>query len=181
MKTEHLVIFLGALLLLTASLPLSKSFLSIEFIIALDLLLVIGFYLFLLRFGKKHFKKDFKKYALFFSLWLIIVQGAIFSILFLDPLKIGVELFLGVLMALLLVSIVFRFLLGKKEVIGTILLSDSESAAVKVDFDLFAGLNEGKYVVKANQKYKKGKRVRVALKRKRLKKTPHKIIGKAKE
>lgn len=179
MRVEATVIFLGVLLVLMASLPIWKLFFSIEILTALDLLLIIFFYLFFFSRAKKLLGKDFNRYLLFFSLWLAIVQFAVFSIFLFKPMEINIGFFIAIVAALLVLSLFSRFALGKNEVEGMVLLSDSESATVEIGFDLFAGLNYGKYFVKADKKYPKGEKVRVALKRKFLRKVPERIIGKA--
>ncbi|MCX6801500.1 MAG: hypothetical protein NT067_00145 [Candidatus Diapherotrites archaeon] len=180
-KAEQAVLIAGLVLVLVASLPLWKAILPVEGLLATDALLVAVFFAFFLSKAKSFFRKDWKKYFIFFSLLLLIVEAATFIIIFLNPLEAGIELFIGIVLALLAVSVGGRIFLGKKEVEGTVLLSDSGSATVEITFDLFAGLNTGKYFVKADKKYAKGEKVKVALKSKWFKKVPDRIVGKAKE
>lgn len=179
MKVEHTVIAFGLMLILMASLPVWKVYAPVEGLAVLDLVLVAAFYLFLLKQGRKAFGKDFKRYFVFFSLWLFIIQFAVFFLLLSDPLVAGVEVFIVLVFALLALSLVTRFVFGKNQVEGKILLSDSDSAAVKLEFNLFAGINSGRYVVKAGKKYGKGEKVMVALKRKHLRKIPDRVVGRA--
>ncbi|MFH1234786.1 MAG: DUF2101 family protein [Candidatus Diapherotrites archaeon] len=178
-KAEQAVLIIGLIMVLVASLPLWKAVLPIEVLLAADALLIAVFFWFFLLKAKDFFGKDWKKYFLFFSLLLLIVEAATFIIVFLNPLETGIELFIGVVLTLLAVSVCGRIFLGKKEAGGTVLLSDSESATVEIGFDLFAGLNTGKYFVKAGKKYAKGEKVKVALKSRWFRKTPDRIIGKA--
>lgn len=180
-KAEQAVLIIGLIMVLVASLPLWKAILPLEGLLVADALLVAVFFWFFLGKAKGFFGKDWKKYFLFFSLLLLVVEAATFIIIFLNPLETGIELFIGVVLALLAVSVGGRIFLGKKETEGTVLLSDAESAAVEIGFDLFAGLNTGKYFVKADKKYAKGEKVKVALKSKWFKKVPDRIAGKAKE
>ncbi|MEM0360183.1 MAG: DUF2101 family protein [Candidatus Diapherotrites archaeon] len=180
-KTEQGVLLVGFLLVLIAALPVLKSTISIEALLVTDLVLTAIFFAFFILKAKHFFKKDWKRHFIFFSILLIVIEAATFSILFLNPLETGITLFMGIVLALLSVSVFGRIFLGKKETEGIVLLSDSDSATVEISFDLFAGLNTGKYFVKADKKYAKGEKVRVALKRQWFKKTPDCIIGKAKQ
>jgi len=179
LKKEHAVLLLGALLILMAALPVAKLAYSIEVLLFLDTLLIVLFFGFFQSKLSRTFGKDKKRYFIFFSLWLVVIQFAFYAIAFSNPLEAGLELFAIILVLLVLLTLVARFVLGKKEVEGTVLLSDSESATVEIDFDLFAGLNAGKYFVNAGKKFKKGEKVRVSLKRKLFRKLPDGITGKA--
>jgi len=179
LKKEHSVILLGALLILMAALPIAKLAYSIEVLLFLNTLLIVLFFGFFFSKLSQTFGKDRKRHFIFFSLWLVVVQFAFYAIAFSNPLEAGLELFVIVLVLLALLALVSRFVLGKKEVEGKILLSDAESATVEIDFDLFAGLNAGKYFVSTGKKFKKGDLVRVSLKRKHFRKLPNRIIDKA--
>lgn len=180
-KTETAVICLGVLLVSMAGLAALKIALSAVVLAIADILLVGLFLFFLFGPARTCFKEDYRRYLLFFSLWLIIVQLAFFSVVLFNPLDIGPWLFVGLVTALVLLSALFRLVLGKNVVVGKIVLSDSDNAAVEFNFDLFAGLNSGKYVVQADKKYKKGELVRVKLKRKLFRKVPSRITGKNRE
>ena len=180
MKAERAVILLGLLIIVMASLPIWKAFVLVEGILAADALLLAVFFWFFFKRTRKAFKRDFKRYLLFFSLWAVIVQFAVFSMLFLDPLETGVGLFVAVVLALVLLSVFFRLVLGKSEVIGKVLVSDSENAVVELEFNLFAGINSGKYAVSTQKKHRKGEKVRVAVKKKLFRKVPDRIAGRAK-
>lgn len=180
-KTETAVISLGVLLVLMAALSALRIVANSSLLITADLLLAAVFFSVLHWPARQSFKRDYKRYLLFFSLWFVIVQLAFFSVLLFNPLEIGPWLFVGLVVALVALSASFRLVLGKNIVEGKVILSDSENAAVELGFDLFAGLNSGKYVVQANKKYKNGELVRVALKRKFFRKVPARIIGKSKK
>jgi len=181
MKREKIIIFIGVLLILMAGLPILKPVVSVESLAVTEVLLIALFFLFFYRFGKTAFGRDFSKHLIFFSVWMLIVESAAVFILFFDPLGSGLMVFLTLVLALIFASAAFRFAFGKKGVTGEILFSEKDSAAVKIQFELFAGLNSGKYVVKADKKYKKGEIVRVELERKWFKKVPSYISGKAKK
>jgi len=180
MEAERAVILLGIAIIVMASLPMWTVFAPVEGVLAIDVLLIACFYWFFFKRAGKAFKRDFRRYLLFFSLWAAIVQLAVFSMLFLDPFSTGVEFFVVIVLALVLLSVFFRMVLGKSEVVGTVLVSDSENAAVKLEFNLFAGISSGKYAVSTQKKYRKGENVRVALKKRLFRKIPDHIAGKAK-
>ena len=178
-KREQSIMLVGVLLIAAAALPVMRMAFPLEIIAAFDALVVVLFALVLFRIVRACFGREWKKYAVFFSSWMLIVQAAIIGLVFFDPLKMGLELFVAAVVALVALSLGFRFVFGKKETEGIVLLSDSGGAGVKIEFDLFAGLNAGKYVVGAGRKYGKGEKVRIALKRKMFRKAPDRIIGKA--
>ena len=180
-KTETAVISLGVLLVLMAALSTLKIAVNAGTLVLADLLLAAAFLSFLHWPARQSFRRDYKRYLLFFSLWFVIVQLAFFTVLLFNPLEIGPWLFVGLVVALVALSASFRLVLGKNIVEGKVILSDSESAAVELGFDLFAGLNSGKYVVQTSKKYKKGELVRVALKRKFFRRVPAQIVGKSKK
>ncbi len=180
LKKEHTVLLLGALLILMAALPVAKLAYSVEILLFLDALLIVLFFGFFLSKLSLAFGKDRKRHFIFFSLWLVVIQFAFYAITFSNPLEAGMELFVMVLALLAMLALAARFVLGKKEVEGKVLLSDADSATVEIDFDLFAGLNSGKYFVSSGKKFKKGDLVRVSLKRKLFRKLPDLILGKTK-
>ncbi|GEM_PF-2963636 len=66
---------------------------------------------------------------------------------------------LSVIIAFIIIRTAFR----KKTVEGKVTIADKDKAVVKIDYDIFAGIKAGEYIVK-NNKAKKGDKVIVKLK-----------------
>ena len=92
--------------------------------------------------------------------------------------KIGprIDIFLFLILALVIVNVIFRVILGKREVSGIVLLSDEKLAVVEIPFDLFAGITHGKYVVKTTKKLRKNEKVSVLIKHSFFRKIPDRVI-----
>ncbi len=140
------------------------------------------FYLAVLAFGiARVFNKDKTAFAILFGVLFLIIQFSVF-VVFATENMLNVFQSMLVLMASLFGFVFFfRAFIGKRPVVGRVILSDKENAAVEIPFDIFSGIKEGKYVVATNKPYKKGELVEVHVSRKFFKKEPVAVIGKAKE
>ena len=136
---------------------------------------------FLLATAFKEFKKNYsKEFSVHFLIFSLLFFFSLVAPLFLQkisasmfPSLTGISNLIYIICAVLIFFIFFKIFLVKNYVIGEVLLSDKNIAVVKTDFDFFAGLKAGKYVVE-NKGARKGQKVKVLLKRRSGK--PEKII-----
>lgn len=129
---------------------------------ALQAALVIVYLLALFVFVRKHYAKEFWKYALFFVVLAVFVNSA-WIVRFFGAKKATeyTNYFLLIVAAMLVFVLLFRLLLGKRHATGKVLFSEGGTAVVQTDFDLLSFTNAGKYVVKTKKKLKKGQTVKL--------------------
>jgi len=130
----------------------------------------------------RKYRKDFWPYFLMFiALFLLVLfTPFIFQYISIGPSNPGELLRYGTyaIFAILMLLVLSRGLVVKREINGKVMLADKDTAIVEADVDLFAGVRAGKYVVK-NAGAKKGDIVRVSVKKGFFRGAyPYKIIGK---
>jgi uncharacterized membrane protein len=138
--------------------------------------LCIALFFIILYLIKKEFGKGFIRYFIYFIVLLGLVLYVAVSLIEEEKLGPRIDLFLLLILAIVVVNVLFRIVLGKCEVSGTVLLSDEKLAVVELPFDLFAGITAGKYVVETDRKLKKGEKVRVRIKQALFRRIPERVI-----
>lgn len=130
----------------------------------------------------RKYRRDFLPHFLMFLVifLLVLITPFLFQYISITPsnpielLRYGTYAILAILVLLVL----SRGLVVKREIHGKVILADRDTAVVEADVDLFAGVRAGKYVVK-NAGAKKGETVRVSVKKGFFRGAyPYKIIGK---
>lgn len=125
---------------------------------------------------RKEFKKEFKKYFAYFSLLFAIVLYSAYALITVKGPVPNLDIFFILIISIILVNVFFRVVLGKTAIEAKVLLSDSEIAVVEIPFDLFAGINSGRYVVKTDRNLKKGETVNVLIKRRFFNRIPERVL-----
>jgi len=82
----------------------------------------------------------------------------------------SMDLILIILIVFLILLVIMKSIISNKGIKGEVILSDDETAVVKTEYDLMAGLKPGKYAVK-NNKAEKGDKVIVTLSKKPFQKS----------
>jgi uncharacterized membrane protein len=107
--------------------------------------------------------RNHNAYAYFFGGLNLFGAGLAFSRLVVQGFDF---LFAGFFILTFIVFLIgFRVFYRKKSVFGTVLAQDGEWAVVQVSFDLCSGVNTGFYAVKTSKKLKKGREVKMSVKR----------------
>jgi uncharacterized membrane protein len=115
---------------------------------------------------RKDYKSESMQYVALFTVFMLIALLAPFtarSAMSGNPFAAAQYVFYG-LVVLLLGFVTVKYALSRNYVEGKVLLSDGDTAAVLIDFDMMAGIRAGKYVVK-NRGAKKGQKVKVKIKK----------------
>ena len=144
--------------------------------VAYECLCIVLFFI-LLYLIKKEFRGEFIRYFVYFIVLLGLVLYIAVSLIEEEKLGPRIDLFLLLILAIVVVNVLFRVVLGKHEVLGTVLLSDEKLAVVELPFDLFAGITAGKYVVETDRKFKKGEKVRVRIKQALFRRIPERVLS----
>lgn len=129
----------------------------------------------------KNYKRDF---WLYFAIFLILFITVLLAPLAFRAISANagnpaelIKYLTYVIMAFIIVLLLSRVSL-KKDIYGKVVLADRDIAVVDMDFDLIAGVRNGRYAVE-NHGAKKGDSVRVAVKKGFFSGAqPYRIIGK---
>ena len=139
--------------------------------------LCIALFFIFLHLIKKEFGKEFIRYFVYFIVLLGLALYVAVSLIEEEKLGPRIDLFLLLILAIVVVNVLFRIVLGMREVLGTVLLSDEKLAVVELPFDLFAGITAGRYVVETDKKLKKGEKVRVRIKQSLFQRIPERVLS----
>lgn len=114
---------------------------------------------------KKEFPTKTKKYlGVFLSMYaLAVVTPFILTQYTFKLSTMGMELILGSLIVLVIISILFKEMVSRKGVKAEVLLADSETAVIKPEYDFLSGIKPRKYAVENLVSAKKGDRVKVKM------------------
>lgn len=133
-------------------------------------------YLFLMFKELKIFKEDYKAHAVFFGVVLLFILAAsVFPFLELG-IAAAYYAIVVLLAALVAFAVLFMIFFGRKYTQGTVVVSDSDTAVVRTEYDLLALTNSGEFVVKSKGKAKKGSKVRVRVKQGLFRRKPVEIV-----
>ncbi len=133
---------------------------------SLNVLPAAGLALSLYHFGREY-KKEFLSHAIvfaglfLFALYAPWLMKSLAARLSREPLSAARETAVGAVVVLLVFA-VLRTVFRKKTVEGKVIMADKENAVVRIDYDIFAGIKAGEYVVK-NNGARKGDTVTVEL------------------
>lgn len=127
---------------------------------------------------KKHFIKDFYKYALFFSgiyvfaelIWLL---PGVYGLS--DPV-LATKIVLYELAGLVVFIMLFKLVFGVRTIKCRVLASSRDLAVVETDFNLLAFCKAGKYIAEASKKHREGETVSVEMSRGFARQKPYRII-----
>lgn len=173
-SAQGIVLLLEALALVMLLFSLAVSFVefwAFAFLMAV-LSLAYIFVLFSGRLGKRFFGRDFRAHAVFFVFLFCVVQLAWAGrIVFAGNID-AAAVFFAVLLGLVLgFSFLFGARFGKKQVEATVVSVSGKTAIVESDFDFLARSNKAIFRVAAKKGMKKGKKLKLKLKRRLWKTT----------
>ncbi len=152
------------------------SFLADTFLKGASFLAIFAIFAYIALFIKIRRFPRAKLYLAYLSILLTIVLTISFSMQMFRLGKVSFDLFIASILALAITNIMFRVVFGRNTAEGIVLLSDDKLAVVELDFDLFAGIAKGKYVVETPKKLEKGAKVKVSVKQKFFQRVPERVI-----
>ncbi|RLG21592.1 hypothetical protein DRN74_01675 [Candidatus Micrarchaeota archaeon] len=156
----NVIILLQSAVLFAVILAVVASFLSEPFLLLLDMvsLIMLGYGLCLVY---KNWRKEFKTYALLFSVLFFITVA--FPILIISKFINSFNTSL-LLLFLLLFYFILKAYLTPKQLEGIVVMADKERAVVHIDYNILLSLPAGDYVVR-NNGAKKGHKVLLSYKK----------------
>jgi uncharacterized membrane protein len=148
-----------AILLLTLLVPLVGK----SFGVALGVMFGLTFIFILVVLTPREFKEDYLPVGIFFGVIFALVELAWLTALYIPTTSERNNIFILILFVMIFFIILFKLLFSRDYTYGTVLVSDSEHAAVEVKFDIRTGMPGGIYIVETPKKLKKGSRVKVRI------------------
>ena len=123
------------------------------------------------------FRKDRNVFIAFFLFLLLAAQSVFLMNFFKIQLLFASTYLIPFLVFLLILIFFFKMFYSKKFIEARVLLSDEKLAVIETELDLNSLTVSGKFIVKSNKKFKKGRKVKVAVKKGFFSSRPDKIIN----
>lgn len=131
---------------------------------AIELLLAVVFLFVLFAEARKLFGKDFRPIAIFFVfLMALILASFLVQLASAKEISLRFQLFLALAAAAFVFFIVFKIFFTRTIVSGKVISAENGSALVETGFDFLAGIQGGKYSVKAHGRHSKGETVKIKI------------------